>query len=211
MPIEYREWYQVDLQSLRIGGATVPNIAALSTPRAIVDSGTTDIVMSSSNRLAFLTAMANSDLVLFDASVDPSHILGFWFDRMILTIESKLVTFSNTTKIEAVISGIPIQIYTSNLIVVHQVDSEHIRMNIVGISDAGDGPTGTILGASFFMGQVLYFDRGDPAASPGQPNYGRIGFAQGVNCYGRWRVLFPQWDPIQLLMSCVQPNCRSTP
>lgn len=45
------------------------------------------------------------------------------------------------------------------------------------------GSVGTILGETLFAGKVVYFERGDDGAQPGDPNFGRIGFARSKNCF----------------------------
>lgn len=46
------------------------------------------------------------------------------------------------------------------------------------------GSVGTILGETLFAGKVVYFERGNDQAEPGAPDFGRIGFARGKNCFG---------------------------
>lgn len=45
------------------------------------------------------------------------------------------------------------------------------------------GSVGTILGETLFAGKVVYFERGNDGAQPGDSDFGRIGFARGKNCF----------------------------
>jgi len=46
------------------------------------------------------------------------------------------------------------------------------------------GSVGTILGETLFAGKVVYFERGNDDAQPGDADFGRIGFGRGQNCFG---------------------------
>lgn len=46
------------------------------------------------------------------------------------------------------------------------------------------GSVGTILGETLFAGKVVFFERGNDEAELGAPDFGRIGFARGKNCFG---------------------------
>ncbi|KAF9978503.1 hypothetical protein BGZ73_002168 [Actinomortierella ambigua] len=205
IPLVKKDWYQVQLDGFRVMGNPVHGMANLNVPKSIVDSGTTNILMSHYNLQSLLRSLASSDVVVWSNVISLEDIRHFWFDNAVLRLPRS--AFEVSTKahaVEVVLSGVPIPIYTSSFLRIKPVPvdeappgyvdfwwhgfasstpPEAIEMESATGGAVLPGSVGTILGETLFAGKVVYFERGDEDAAPGDANFGRIGFAKGQNCF----------------------------
>ncbi|KAG0364372.1 Beta-secretase 2 [Mortierella sp. AD032] len=62
VPLVQRDWYQVQLDGFKVMGQPVQGMANLNLPKTIVDSGTTNILMSHYNLQFLIDALSKSDV-----------------------------------------------------------------------------------------------------------------------------------------------------
>ncbi|KAF9167408.1 hypothetical protein DFQ26_004738 [Actinomortierella ambigua] len=205
VPLVKKDWYQVQLDGFRVMGNPVHGMANLNLPKSIIDSGTTNILMSHYNLQSLLRSLASSDVVVWSNRIPEEDIFHFWFDNAVLRLPR--AAFEVSTKasaVEVVLSGVPIPIYTSSFLRIKSAPPgeappgyvdfwwhgfasstppEAVEVEAAAGGAVIPGSVGTILGETLFAGKVVYFERGDDDASPGDANFGRIGFGRGQNCF----------------------------
>ncbi|KAF8960383.1 Beta-secretase 2 [Entomortierella lignicola] len=205
VPLVKKDWYQVRLDGFKVMGQHIQGMQNLNLPKAIVDSGTTNILMSHYNLQFLIRALAQSQVVRWSSLVPAQDIANFWFQNAVLRLPRSTFQISTASHaVEIVISGVPIPIYTSSFLKIKAVppgqapegyvdfwwhgfasstSPDSIEAEAVGGGAVMPGSVGTILGETLFAGKVVFFDRGNDKAKPGDADYGRIGFARGKNCF----------------------------
>ncbi|KAG0023021.1 Beta-secretase 2 [Podila clonocystis] len=206
VPLVKKDWYQVQLDGFRVMGQAVQGMQNLNLPKTIVDSGTTNVLMSHYNLQFLIQALANSSIILWSELIPQEDITNFWLKNAVLRLpRSSFQVETGARAVEVVMSGVAVPIYTSSFLRIKPVPAGVAPAGYVDIwwhgfasSTAPDqieaehasggavmpGSVGTILGETLFVGKVVYFERGNDLAEPGAPDFGRIGFARGKNCFG---------------------------
>ncbi|KAG0356349.1 Beta-secretase 2 [Podila minutissima] len=206
VPLVKKDWYQVQLDGFRVMGQEVQGMQNLNLPKTIVDSGTTNVLMSHYNLQFLIQALAHSAVIRWSELIPQEDITNFWFKNAVLRLpRSSFQVETGARAVEVVMSGVAVPIYTSSFLRIKpvpagiappgyvdmwwhgfasstspdQIDAEHASGGAVM-----PGSVGTILGETLFAGKVVYFERGNDQAEPGAPDFGRIGFARGKNCFG---------------------------
>ncbi|KAF9573940.1 Beta-secretase 2 [Mortierella alpina] len=205
VPLVKKDWYQVRLDGFRVMGETVKGMQNVNLPKTIVDSGTTNILMSHYNLQFLIQSLARSDVVRWSSVIPDEDINNFWFRNAVLRLPRSAFQISTAARsVEVVLSGVAIPIYTSSFLRIKPVSTAQAPDGYVDFwwhgfasstpPDAVEaeeasggavmpGSVGTILGETLFAGKVVYFERGEDGASPEDPDYGRIGFGRGKNCF----------------------------
>ncbi|KAF9935455.1 Beta-site APP-cleaving enzyme [Linnemannia zychae] len=205
VPLVKRDWYQVQLDGFRVMGAPVLGMQNLNVPKTIVDSGTTNILMSHYNLQFLIDALAQSDVIQWSSLIPEQDINNFWFRNAVLRLpRSSFRVATKARALEMIISGVAIPIYTASFLRIKSVPAGQAPNGYVDFwwhgfasstaPDAIDaerasggvvtpGAVGTILGETLFAGKVVYFERGNEHAQSGDADFGRIGFARGKNCF----------------------------
>lgn len=178
-PMEYVSvvqelYYNIQLNGVTVGGKSLPFNYSLNEPTAIIDSGTTQIIINNfTSYWIILTAIQAGDFITFVDSLTEEEIASFWIGNSTLT--SDQYTLKNQDNWEM-----------SFLILNPQGGNTSVSVSFDDIFQAAygelfftmtydpDGELGTVIGEAVFTGNVVFFDRG------GQ----RIGFAKGINCFG---------------------------
>ncbi|KAG0037299.1 Beta-secretase 2 [Podila clonocystis] len=164
VPLVKKDWYQVQLDGFRVMGQAVQGMQNLNLPKTIVDSGTTNVLMSHYNLQFLIQALANSSIIRWSEMIPQEDITNFWFKNAVLRLPRS--SFQVETGFASSTSP-------------DQIEAERASGGAVM-----PGSVGTILGETLFVGKVVYFERGNDLAEPGAPDFGRIGFARGKNCFG---------------------------
>ncbi|KAF9361479.1 Beta-site APP-cleaving enzyme [Mortierella sp. AD094] len=205
VPLVKKDWYQVRLDGFKVMGQPVQGMQNLNLPKTIVDSGTTNILMSHYNLQFLIQSLSRSQVVRWSNLIPQQDIDNFWFQNAVLRLPRSTFQVSTAARaVEVVISGISIPIYTSSFLKIKAVPEGQAPEGYVDFwwhgfasstsPDAVEaeaasggavmpGSVGTILGETLFSGKVVYFERGNDDAEPGDADYGRIGFARGKNCF----------------------------
>ncbi|KAF8944189.1 Beta-secretase 2 [Haplosporangium gracile] len=206
VPLIKRDWYQVRLDGFKVMGQPVRGMQNLNLPKTIVDSGTTNILMSNYNLHFLIDTLAQSDIVQWSSLIPEQDVDNFWFRNTVLRLpRSSFQVATMARAVEVVISGVAVPIYTSSFLKIKPVPSGQAPEGYVDFwwhgfasSTAPDaieaerasggavmpGAVGTILGETLFTGKVVYFERGNEnVQQPGEEDFGRIGFGRGKNCF----------------------------
>ncbi|KAG0370981.1 Beta-site APP-cleaving enzyme [Gamsiella multidivaricata] len=205
VPLVRKDWYQVQLDGFKVMGGVVQGMQNLNLPKTIVDSGTTNILMSHYNLQFLIQSLAQSQVVRFSKLIPEQDVDNFWFRNAVLRLpRSSFQVSTRARAVEVVISGVSIPIYTSSFLRIRPVPAGQAPEGYVdfwwhgfGSSTSPDaieaeavsggavlpGSVGTILGETLFSGKVVYFERGREDAEPGDADFGRIGFGRGKNCF----------------------------
>ncbi|KAF9573515.1 hypothetical protein BGW38_008418 [Lunasporangiospora selenospora] len=157
VPLIKKDWYQVQLDGFRVMGEPIQGMQNLNVPKTIVDSGTTNVLMSHYNLVYLVSALAQSKIIRWSSLISQEDIHNFWFRNAVLRLPRS--RFASSTPPD-------------------MVDEEHANGGAVL-----PGSVGTILGETLFAGKVVYFERGNEEAALGDPDFGRIGFGRGKNCF----------------------------
>ncbi|KAG0056795.1 Beta-site APP-cleaving enzyme [Gryganskiella cystojenkinii] len=206
VPLVKKDWYQVRLDGFKVKGEPVKGMVNLNLPKTIVDSGTTNILMSHYNLQFLIQSLASSGIVKWSSLIPEQDVQNFWFKNAVLRLpRSSFEIVTQARAVEVVLSGIDIPIYTSSFLRIKTVPPGQAPAGYVDFwwhgfasstsPDAVEaehesggavmpGSVGTILGETLFAGKVVYFERGNDDAEPGDADFGRIGFARGQNCFG---------------------------
>ncbi|KAF8931433.1 Beta-secretase 2 [Dissophora ornata] len=205
VPLVKKDWYQVRLDGFKVMGEPVEGMQNLNLPKAIVDSGTTNILMSHYNLQFLIRSLAQSSVVRWSGLIPDQDINSFWFRNAVLRLPRSSFQVSTAARaVEVVMSGVSIPIYTSSFLRIKPVpfgqapdgyvdfwwhgfasSTSPDAIEAEGASGGAvmPGSVGTILGETLFAGKVVYFERGNENAQPGDPDFGRIGFGRGKNCF----------------------------
>ncbi|KAG0209677.1 Beta-secretase 2 [Mortierella sp. GBA30] len=205
VPLVKKDWYQVRLDGFKVMGEPVKGMQNLNLPKTIIDSGTTNILMSHYNLQFFIQSLAHSQVVRWSSLIPDEDIGNFWFRNAVLRLPRSSFQVSTAARaVEVVISGVSIPIYTSSFLRIKPVPAGQAPDGYVDFwwhgfasSTSPDaieaehasggavmpGSVGTILGETLFAGKVVYFERGQEEAQAGDPDFGRIGFGRGKNCF----------------------------
>ncbi|KAF9116266.1 Beta-secretase 2 [Mortierella sp. AM989] len=205
VPLVKKDWYQVRLDGFKVMGQNVQGMQNLNLPKTIVDSGTTNILMSHYNLQYLIRSLAQSQVVKWSSLISEQDINNFWFRNAVLRLPRFAFEVSTAARaVEVVISGVSIPIYTSSFLKIKTIPegqapegyvdfwwhgfASSTSPNAIDAEAASGGAVmpgsvGTILGETLFTGKVVYFERGNDDAAPGDADYGRIGFARGKNCF----------------------------
>ncbi|KAF9953951.1 Beta-secretase 2 [Mortierella alpina] len=205
VPLVKKDWYQVRLDGFKVMGETVKGMQNVNLPKTIVDSGTTNILMSHYNLQFLIQSLARSDVVRWSRVIPDEDINNFWFRNAVLRLPRSAFQISTAARsVEVVLSGVAIPIYTSSFLRIKPVSISQAPAGYVDFwwhgfasstpPDAVEaeeasggavmpGSVGTILGETLFAGKVVYFERGQDGAGPEDPDFGRIGFGRGKNCF----------------------------
>ncbi|KAI1315324.1 Beta-secretase 2 [Mortierella claussenii] len=205
VPLVKKDWYQVQLEGFRVMGEPVEGMQNLNKPKSIVDSGTTNIMMSHYNLQFLIRSLAQSSVVRWSNRISQEDINNFWFKNAVLRLPRSTFQVDTAARaVEAVISGVGVPIYTASFLKIRpapqgQAHEDYVDFYWHGFSSSTapdaiaqeeasggavmPGSVGTILGETLFTGKVVYFERGNDNAQPGDADYGRIGFARGKNCF----------------------------
>ncbi|KAF9937326.1 Beta-secretase 2 [Mortierella alpina] len=205
VPLVKKDWYQVRLDGFKVMGETVKGMQNVNLPKTIIDSGTTNILMSHYNLQFLIQSLARSDVVRWSSVIPDEDINNFWFRNAVLRLPRSAFQISTAARsVEVVLSGVAIPIYTSSFLRIKPVSAAQAPEgyvdfwwhgfasstppNAVEAEEASGGAVmpgsvGTILGETLFAGKVVYFERGQDGASPEDPDFGRIGFGRGKNCF----------------------------
>ncbi|KAG9065832.1 Beta-secretase 2 [Linnemannia hyalina] len=206
VPLVKRDWYQVRLDGFKVMGRPVHGMQNLNLPKTIVDSGTTNILMSHYNLQFLIDALAQSGVVQWSSLIPEQDVNNFWFRNAVLRLpRSSFRVATMARAVEVVMSGVAVPIYTSSFLRIKPVPSGQAPEGYVDFwwhgfasSTAPDaveaerasggavmpGAVGTILGETLFAGKVVYFERGNENVhQPGEEDFGRIGFGRGKNCF----------------------------
>ncbi|KAF9551315.1 Beta-secretase 2 [Mortierella hygrophila] len=206
VPLVKRDWYQVRLDGFKVMGQPVHGMQNLNLPKTIVDSGTTNILMSHYNLQFLIDALAQSGVVQWSSLIPEQDVNNFWFRNAVLRLpRSSFRVATMARAVEVVMSGVAVPIYTSSFLRIKPVPSGQAPEGYVDFwwhgfasstaSDAVEaerasggavmpGAVGTILGETLFAGKVVYFERGNEnVQQPGEEDFGRIGFGRGRNCF----------------------------
>ncbi|KAG0321234.1 Beta-secretase 2 [Linnemannia gamsii] len=92
VPLVKRDWYQVRLDGFKVMGQPVRGIQNLNLPKAIVDSGTTNILMSHYNLQFLIDALAQSGVVQWSSLIPEQDVNNFWFRNAVLRIRFEYST-----------------------------------------------------------------------------------------------------------------------
>ncbi|KAF9955429.1 Beta-site APP-cleaving enzyme [Mortierella alpina] len=205
VPLVKKDWYQVRLDGFKVMGEPVKGMQNVNLPKTIVDSGTTNILMSHYNLQFLIQSLARSDVVRWSEVIPDEDINNFWFRNAVLRLPRSAFQISTAARsVEVVLSGVAIPIYTSSFLKIKPVSTAQAPKGYVDFwwhgfasstpPDAVEaeeasggavmpGSVGTILGETLFAGKIVYFERGQDGASPEDPDFGRIGFGRGKNCF----------------------------
>ncbi|KAF9188186.1 Beta-site APP-cleaving enzyme [Haplosporangium sp. Z 11] len=205
VPLIKKDWYQVQLDGFKVMGDPVLGMQNINMPKTIVDSGTTNILMSHYNLQFLIRSLAQSEVVRWSSLIPEQDISNFWFRNAVLRLPRSSFQVSTAARaVEVLLSGVSIPIYTSSFLRIKSVPAGQAPPGYVDFwwhgfasSTSPDaieaeqasggavtsGSVGTILGETLFAGKVVFFDRGVDGTKPGDPDYGRIGFARGRNCF----------------------------
>ncbi|CAO3564370.1 unnamed protein product [Mortierella alpina] len=205
VPLVKKDWYQVRLDGFKVMGEAVKGMQNVNLPKTIVDSGTTNILMSHYNLQFLIQSLARSDVVRWSSVIPDEDINNFWFRNAVLRLPRSAFQISTAARsVEVVLSGVAIPIYTSSFLRIKPVSTSQAPAGYVDFwwhgfasstpPDAVEaeeasggavmpGSVGTILGETLFAGKVVYFERGQDGANPEDPDFGRIGFGRGKNCF----------------------------
>jgi len=174
--ITNKEWYGVQVNGISVGGTAVSGLGNLNSPMAIIDSGTTQLVINNqANYNLIIAALQSSNIITWGPSVSSSSISSFWQGNIAIpsgsySINTKFqmsISFLGTTAGSSVSIAIP----PANLF-----DTSNGYIQFTGIGYDPTGQEGTIVGETLFTNYVVFFDR-DVGS--------RIGFAPGTNCFGQ--------------------------
>ncbi|KAF9909865.1 Beta-site APP-cleaving enzyme [Linnemannia zychae] len=207
VPLVKRDWYQVQLDGFKVMGKPVQGMANLNLPKTIVDSGTTNILMSHYNLQFLIDALSRSEVVQWSSLIPEQDINNFWFRNAVLRLpRSSFKVETRARAVEVVMSGVAVPIYTASFLRIKPVPAGQAPEGYVDFwwhgfasSTAPDsieaerasggavmpGSVGTILGETLFSGKLVFFERGNEqtAQEAGDEDFGRIGFARGKNCF----------------------------
>lgn len=172
MKVVNKEWFNIQINSVSMGGSRISLPDSLNSPLSLVDSGTTQILVNTQNNYdAILEVFISSDMMIWDPSVSPTDIVYFWAGY--ITIPSGYYTvntsyeFSFWIKSSDGVSEMRWKVDAINFLTIFNDGS----VAFTGLAMDWFGG-GTIIGMTAFVGKVVFFDRGT----------GRIGVADGVNC-----------------------------
>ncbi|KAF9104331.1 Beta-site APP-cleaving enzyme [Mortierella sp. GBA35] len=205
VPLVKRDWYQVRLDGFKVMGRPIHGIQNLNVPKTIVDSGTTNILMSHYNLQFLVDALSQSEVVRWSNLIPKQDINNFWFRNAVLRLpRSSFRVATMTRAVEVVMSGVAVPIYTSSFLRIKPIPAgqapegyvdfwwhgfasstapDAIEAKRASVGAVTPGSVGTILGEMLFAGKVVYFERGNENAQPGDADFGRIGFGRGKNCF----------------------------
>ncbi|KAG0320743.1 Beta-secretase 2 [Dissophora globulifera] len=205
VPLVKKDWYQVQLDGFQVMGEMVRGMQNLNVPKTIVDSGTTNILMSHYNLQFLIRSLAQASIVRWSSLIPEQDINNFWFRNSVLRLPRSSFQISTAARaVEVVMSGVAIPLYTSSFLRIKPVPEgqapegyvdfwwhgfasstspDAIEAEIASGGAVMPGSVGTILGETLFAGKVVYFERGNDDASPGDADFGRLGFGRGKNCF----------------------------
>ncbi|KAF9128084.1 hypothetical protein BGW39_005359 [Mortierella sp. 14UC] len=190
VPLVKRDRYQVQLNGFKVMDQPVRGKANLNLPKTIVDSGTTNILVSHYDFQFLIEALSRSEV-----------------ECGIKAAEVKFRVETRARAVEVVMSSVAVPIYTASFLRIKPVPAGQAPEGYVDFwwhgfassSTAPDaieaertsggaaipGSVGTILGETLFSGKVVYFERGNErtAQEAGDEDFGRIGFGRGKNCF----------------------------
>ncbi|KAG5462427.1 MAG: hypothetical protein BJ554DRAFT_5225, partial [Olpidium bornovanus] len=136
------------------------------------------------NYHSLVSALYHSDLVKFSPRVPKQYVHDFWFKGNSLRLPSREYAVDPSAGLEVVVDGVVIPIDVANVVKVTPYGGSpgYVDIYWAGFSPGGaqGSGVGTILGETLFVGKVVFFDR---VPRPNAP-LGRIGFAEGKDCYG---------------------------
>lgn len=124
VPLVKRDWYQVRLDGFKVMGQPVGGMQNLNLPKTIVDSGTTNILMSHYNLQFLIDALAQSDVVQWSSLIPEQDVNNFWFRNAVLRLpRSSFRVATMARAVEVVMSGVAVPIYTSSFLRIKPVPS----------------------------------------------------------------------------------------
>lgn len=125
VPLVKKDWYQVRLDGFKVMGETVKGMQNVNLPKTIVDSGTTNILMSHYNLQFLIQSLARSDVVRWSSAIPDEDINNFWFRNAVLRLPRSAFQISTAARsVEVVLSGVAIPIYTSSFLRIKPVSTE---------------------------------------------------------------------------------------
>lgn len=125
VPLVKRDWYQVRLDGFKVMGQPVHGMQNLNLPKTIVDSGTTNILMSHYNLQFLVDALAQSGVVQWSSLIPEQDVNNFWFRNAVLRLpRSSFRVATMARAVEVVMSGVAVPIYTSSFLRIKPVPSE---------------------------------------------------------------------------------------
>ncbi|ORZ05881.1 aspartic peptidase domain-containing protein [Lobosporangium transversale] len=174
VPLVRKDWYQVQLDGFKVMGEPIQGMQNLNLPKTIVDSGTTNIIMSHYNLRFLIQSLAQSGIVRWSPLIPDQDISDFWFQNAVLRLPRSSFRVSTVARaVEAVISGVSIPIYTSSFLKIKPVPagqapegyvdfwwhgfSSSTPADMIEAEEASGGAVipgsvGTILGETLFTG-----------------------------------------------------------
>lgn len=117
VPLVKKDWYQIRLDGFKVMGEKVEGMQNLNLPKTIIDSGTTNILMSHYNLQFLIQALARSPIVQWSSLIPQQDINNFWFKNAVLRLPRSSFQIATAARaVEVVMSGISIPIYTSSFL-----------------------------------------------------------------------------------------------
>ncbi|KAG5461242.1 MAG: aspartic peptidase domain-containing protein, partial [Olpidium bornovanus] len=123
MPITEQKWYTVPAESFAVNGAEVAGMTRLDAAKCAVDSGTTDMHMSTKvtaterNVAALTAAIRSSNVLTFAAGVPIDYQDKFWSQDLMLQLPDDKFSFNpDNVTLAVVVSGAHFEIDLRNLI-----------------------------------------------------------------------------------------------
>ncbi|RUS15556.1 aspartic peptidase domain-containing protein [Endogone sp. FLAS-F59071] len=190
VPIVKKDYFEVHLEAVMVGEVVVAGMEGLSRSKTIVDTGTSPILLSRMNLQALLTALSNSRLLTLSPDIPSSVVTSFWLDNTVLHIPRPNLTISRDVTLSLIISGEIVTVPTENFLRIvpapHLNNTDIIEVSWTGFADGGsDNEVVTVLGNTLLQGKTVFFERGSAGARSRDADFGRIGFADAVNCFER--------------------------
>ena len=171
--ITTKEWYGCVVNGFAIGGTAISGFASLNSPKAIIDSGTTQLVINNeANYNILLAAINTSSIISFTSSMTANDISEFWQGEVQVPTSWYTLSTTATVSIQMQAPGggsVSISIPNTNWFT---LDTGYLSFTGLGFDSTGK--EGTIVGETLFANYVVFFDRGTGS---------RIGFAPGINCF----------------------------
>jgi len=117
VPLVKKDWYQVRLDGFKVMGQKIEGMQNLDLPKTIVDSGTTNILMSHYNLQFLIQALARSPIVQWSSLIPQQDVNNFWFKNSVLRLPRSSFQIATAARaVEVVMSGVSIPIYTSSFL-----------------------------------------------------------------------------------------------
>jgi len=210
--IVHQEWYNVQVNSISIGGTALTMNSDLNVPQSIVDSGTTQLLLNTyENYEVVMTALMASDAITISSQATSSDISGFWKGTILLPTSWCTINENFKMTVDMLApdgsSTTSILIPVSNLfpMVTESGSTYYYFPNPIGY--ASESWEGTIVGETVFLNYVVFFDRTTAGS--------RIGFAPGKNCFSTTTVdgidNYPVGTVVPTSAPTTPPPSSSTP